>query len=139
MLGSSSSPLGTRERRRSRPEVKDSAFAITKQSHHPNTAAAYIDYLTNPRAARTIATAGGLPAVSLPSGRVPAGTALHDIFVAWRTVSKQDGLVPYLDYATPTFYDAITSGVQNLMSGLDPPRRFLQQLQENYSTFQNLR
>jgi raffinose/stachyose/melibiose transport system substrate-binding protein len=115
------------------------AFAITDQSRHPNTAAAYIDYLTDAHAARTIAATGGLPAASVPTGRVPAGTALHDIFVAWRAVSKQDGLVPYLDYATPTFYDAITAGVQNLMSGLDPPRRFLQQLQENYSTFQNLR
>ncbi|HEX3326027.1 MAG TPA: extracellular solute-binding protein [Actinomycetota bacterium] len=115
------------------------AFAITDQSRHPNTAAAYINFLTDARAERAIVAAGGLPAMSLSSPRVPGGTALHDIFKAWRAISRQDGLVPYLDYATPTFYDAVTSGVQNLMSNLDPPGRFLQQLQENYSTFQGLR
>jgi raffinose/stachyose/melibiose transport system substrate-binding protein len=114
------------------------AFAITDQSRHPDTAAAYLDMLTNARAARVIVGAGGLPAMSLGT-RVPSGGLVHEIVAAWRTISDHDDLVPYLDYATPTFYGAITAGVQNLMSGLDPPQRFLHSLQENYSTFQELR
>jgi raffinose/stachyose/melibiose transport system substrate-binding protein len=114
------------------------AFAITDQSRHPDTAAAYIDMLTNARAERVIVEAGGLPAMSLGT-RVPSGGLLHAIVAAWRTISAHDDLVPYLDYATPTFYATITAGVQNLMSGLDTPQRFLHSLQENYSTFQGLR
>jgi raffinose/stachyose/melibiose transport system substrate-binding protein len=115
------------------------AFAVTNQSQHPNAAAAYLDFITSPHAGRVIVKAGGLPAMSLPSPTVPRGTSLHDIFDAWATISRKDGLVPYLDYATPTFYGVITSGLQNLMSGLESPRRFLRSLQANYSTFQDLR
>jgi raffinose/stachyose/melibiose transport system substrate-binding protein len=115
------------------------AFAVTAQSQHPNAAAAYIDFLTGARADRVIVKAGGLPAMSLRAPSVPRGSSLHDIFQAWDDISKQDGLVPYLDYATPTFYGAVTSGVQDLMSGLDSPRRFLDGLEQNYSTFQGLR
>jgi raffinose/stachyose/melibiose transport system substrate-binding protein len=129
--------------RSSRPYVATGgeglAFAITAQSHHPDAAAAYIDFLTNARADRIIVRAGGLPAMSLPTRAVPHGSALHDIFHAWQDISRQDGLVPYLDYATPTFYGSVTSGVQDLMSGLDSPQRFLEGLQQNYSTFQGLR
>jgi raffinose/stachyose/melibiose transport system substrate-binding protein len=115
------------------------AFAITSQTRHANTAAAYIDLLTNTNASRVIIRAGGLPAMSFRSSHVQARYALRDIFSAWRTISKDEGVVPYLDYATPTFYSAITAGVQNLMSGLESPERFLSTLQQNYSTFQGLR
>ncbi|MEA2508599.1 MAG: raffinose/stachyose/melibiose transport system substrate-binding protein [Actinomycetota bacterium] len=115
------------------------AFAITDQSRHPNVAAAYIDLLTDALAERVIIAAGGLPAMSFPSRHIPTGSPLHEIFAAWRTISKHNGVVPYLDYATPTFYGTITAGVQNLMSGLESPKRFLDTLQENYTTFQGLR
>jgi raffinose/stachyose/melibiose transport system substrate-binding protein len=115
------------------------AFAITSDSQNPDAAAAYLDFLTDAHADRVIVKAGGLPAMSLPAPPVPPDTALHDIFDAWRTISEADGLVPYLDYATPTFYGTITSGIENLMSGLASPRRFLHNLQENYSTFEGLR
>jgi raffinose/stachyose/melibiose transport system substrate-binding protein len=94
--------------------------------------------LTDARAEHVILGAGGLPAMSFQTG-IPSEGLLHEIVRAWRAISDQNGLVPYLDYATPTFYGAITAGIQNLMSGLDPPQRFLDSLEENYSTFQGLR
>ena len=39
----------------------------------------------------------------------PQGAAGEDVFAAWRTLHEGDGLVPYLDYATPSFYDDITA------------------------------
>ena len=114
------------------------AFAITSQSGYPNTAAAYIDFLTNERAERVIVASGGLPAMRLSTPPTPRRSSLHDIFDAWRRVSNHNGLVPYLDYSTPTFYGVVTAGIQNLMSSLDSPRAFLKQLQENYATFQGL-
>jgi raffinose/stachyose/melibiose transport system substrate-binding protein len=115
------------------------AFSVTSQSKHPNAAAAYIDFITNADAARVIVKAGGLPAMSFPTPPIPRRSSLHDIFDAWRIISRENGLVPYLDYATPTFYGVVTAGIQNLMTGFDSPHRFLQSLQENYSTFQGLR
>ena len=47
----------------------------------------------------------------------------------------EDGLAPYLDWATPTFYDTVTAGIQELLGGGLPPDQFLQQLQRDYSAF----
>ena len=46
-----------------------------------------------------------------------------------------DGLVPYLDYSTPTFYDTITAGVQQLMAGRRTPGEFTEGLQEDFEKF----
>ncbi|MEA2485516.1 MAG: raffinose/stachyose/melibiose transport system substrate-binding protein, partial [Actinomycetota bacterium] len=55
-------------------------FAITSKSQHANAAAAYIDFLTDAKAARVIAAAGGLPAASHSSPPANAGGSLRDIF-----------------------------------------------------------
>jgi raffinose/stachyose/melibiose transport system substrate-binding protein len=43
--------------------------------------------------------------------------------------------VPYLDYATPTFYDTITAEVQQLMAGRRSPDEFTGALQEDFEQF----
>ena len=97
-------------------------FAITAKSEHPEVAAAYIDFLTDANAADVLVRTGNLPA--MPAEAQPRGAAAQDVFEAWRTLTDADGLVPYLDYATPTFYDTITAGVQQLMAGRESPSEF---------------
>ena len=46
-----------------------------------------------------------------------AGAVRRGVFEAWRALNDADGLMPYLDYATPTFYDDISGGVQRLLAG----------------------
>ena len=36
---------------------------------------------------------------------------------AWQKLNEADGVIPYLDYTTPTFYDDISGGVQELLAG----------------------
>ena len=43
--------------------------------------------------------------------------------------------MPYLDYATPTFYDTITAGVQQLMAGRESPSEFTEALQGDFEKF----
>jgi raffinose/stachyose/melibiose transport system substrate-binding protein len=40
--------------------------------------------------------------------------------------------VPYLDYATPTFFDTITAEVQQLMAGRRSPEEFAEALQGDF-------
>jgi raffinose/stachyose/melibiose transport system substrate-binding protein len=108
-------------------------FAITAGSEHPDVAAAYIDFLTNPDAADVLVETGNLPA--MPAAAQPSGAAGQDVFEAWRTLTEADGLVPYLDYATPTFYDTITAGVQQLMAGRQSPSEFTEGLQGDFEKF----
>jgi raffinose/stachyose/melibiose transport system substrate-binding protein len=108
-------------------------FAITSKSANPDVAAAYIDFLTNPDAADVLVRTGNLPA--MPSDAQPTGAAGEEVFEAWRTLGDADGLVPYLDYATPTFYDEITGAVQRLMAGRLSPGEFAEELQGDYEQF----
>ncbi|MFT4044430.1 MAG: extracellular solute-binding protein [Gordonia sp. (in: high G+C Gram-positive bacteria)] len=111
------------------------AWAITSRSAHPDVAAAYIDFITNAKAAQSLLKSGNLPTV-LPADYTPApGTLAADIADNYRTVQAADGEVPYLDYATPTFYDTLTAAVQNLVGGQQSPQKFTSTLQDDYSAF----
>jgi len=108
-------------------------FAITAKSENPDIAAAYIDFITNADAAGVLADTGNLPAMNAPAQL--SGAAGEDVYEAWRTLTEADGLVPYLDYATPTFYDTITSEVQQLLAGRRTTDEFTQALQGDFETF----
>jgi raffinose/stachyose/melibiose transport system substrate-binding protein len=108
-------------------------FAITSGSANPDVAAAYIDFITNAEAAQVLTETNNLPAMQTDAE--PQGALLREVFAAWQTLSDEDGLVPYLDYATPTFYDEITAGVQELLAGRLEPAEFTEQIEEGYASF----
>jgi len=111
------------------------AWAITSKSAHPDVAAAYVDFITNAKAAQTLLDTGNLPTV-LPADYQPQpGTVAADIATQYRDVQKANGEVPYLDYSTPTFYDTITAGMQELIGGQSDPQRFVDTLQKDYAGF----
>jgi raffinose/stachyose/melibiose transport system substrate-binding protein len=108
-------------------------FAITAKSENPDVAAAYIDFITDANAADVLVRTGNLPA--MPASAQPRGAAGEDVFEAWRALTDADGLVPYLDYATPTFFDTITAEVQQLLAGRRSPDEFTQALQGDFEKF----
>jgi raffinose/stachyose/melibiose transport system substrate-binding protein len=108
-------------------------FAITSKSKNPDVAAAYIDFLTNPDAAKVLVDTGNLPA--MPTNATPTGAAGEDVFKAWDALNESDGLVPYLDYSTPSFYDQITASVQQLLAGRESAEQFTAGLQGDYEKF----
>lgn len=111
-------------------------FAITSRSANPEAAAAYIDFITNPNATKVIAETGGLPAPKTSAAKAPASGVQADIFKAWERANAEDAIVPYIDYATPTFYDTITAQVQTLMAGKASPQEFVDTVQQDYGSFQ---
>jgi raffinose/stachyose/melibiose transport system substrate-binding protein len=108
-------------------------WAITAKSKNADVAAAYIDFITNAEAADVLAETLNLPAMK---GSVrPKSPVGQDIFTAWSDLSESDGLTPYIDYATPTFYDDFSGAVQRLMAGKLEPKAFTQSVQEDYAKF----
>jgi raffinose/stachyose/melibiose transport system substrate-binding protein len=99
------------------------AFAVTSQSEHPEVGAAYIDFLTNGEAATVLAETGNLPAMPVDEAAIPDGLP-GEVFDAWGQLAESDGLIPYLDYATPTFYDDISGAIQQLLAGRQDPAEF---------------
>ena len=49
----------------------------------------------------------------------------QDVFTAFGTVAKDDGLLPYLDYATPTLSTRWAPALQDLLAKKATPQQFL--------------
>ena len=112
------------------------AFAITSKSKHPDVAAAYLNFITNAHADDVLTQTGNLPAVPGKAAEALKPDSVEGQMVAgWKKVSAVDGLVPYLDYSTPTFYDTITAALQQLIGGKTTPQQFTQTLQADYEKF----
>jgi raffinose/stachyose/melibiose transport system substrate-binding protein len=109
-------------------------FSVTSKSPHPDVAAAYINFITDPHAMEVLASTGNLPVADTAAQQVSAGLQ-KDVFNAFGTVVKADGLLPYLDYATPTMPDTLGAGLQDLLAKKASPQQFLQRIQKDYGDF----
>src|SRR5215216_4556543 len=110
------------------------AFAVTSQSEHPEVGAAYIDFLTNGEAATVLAETGNLPAMPVDEAAIPDGLP-GEVFDAWGRLNDADGIIPYLDYTTPTFYDDISGAIQELMGGKSDPAQFTAGVEKAFRKF----
>lgn len=110
------------------------AWAVTTGSKNPDVAAAYVDFINNADAAQTFIDFNSLPSV-IPADYTPKEGLEADVFDTYSSVTDSGGLVPYLDYATPTFYDTLTSAVQQLTDEQVTPEAFTEILQKDYSSF----
>jgi raffinose/stachyose/melibiose transport system substrate-binding protein len=109
-------------------------FAVTAASENADAAAAYIDYITSSDAMTVITDEGNLPIIEASQQQLSAPLQ-EEAFAAWDAVTGGDGLLPYLDYATPNSYDLLTAQVQALMAGETEPSEFLESLQAEYEGF----
>jgi raffinose/stachyose/melibiose transport system substrate-binding protein len=112
-------------------------FAITKASKHPDVAAAYIDFITNPDAAKVLVDTDNLPAMK--GAPAPSGGLSADVSAAWKKLNEVDGIIPYLDYTTPTFYEDISAAIQELVGGKQSPQQFTAGVQKVYDKWANSR
>ena len=109
-------------------------FSIPAKAKHPDAAAAYIDFITSDDAMKIIADNGGMP-VNQTADLAPEKGVQHDIFLAFDKVSTEGTLLPYLDYATPSFADTAGQGLQEVLGGQQSPDDVLQSFQDDYSKF----
>lgn len=109
-------------------------FAITNKATNPDAAAAYIDFITNSDAMKVIAENEALPVVEAAQQKAPNELG-QQVFSAFDRVSTSNGLLPYLDWATPTMSDTIGAGLQDLLAKKQTPEQVLSTLEKDYSEF----
>ena len=109
-------------------------FVITSKSENPDVAAAYIDFITNDDAATVLAETGNLPAMPVDDSAIPEGMPA-EVFEAWGQLNDSDGLIPYLDYTTPTFFDDISGAIQQLLAGRQDPAEFTAGVESKFRDF----
>lgn len=109
-------------------------FSIPASAKNPAAAAAYIDFITSQDAMKLIADNGGMPVLDTAS-YAPASGVNKEIFEAFTAVSTDGVLLPYLDYATPTFADTAGDTLQELLGGQTSPADAAAALQADYAKF----
>lgn len=109
-------------------------FSIPAKAKNQEAAAAYIDFITTPEAMKLIADNGGFPVLDTAS-YAPASGVIKEIFEAFDKVSKEGTLLPYLDYATPTFSDTAGQGLQEVIGGQRTPDQVLADFEADYAGF----
>lgn len=109
-------------------------FAITAASDAPDAAALYIDFITSEAAMEIIAETGNLPVIRTAE-LAPADGVNHDVFTVFGQATETGAILPYLDWATPTFYDTLAVGLQDLLAGQTSPAAFLEALEADYAAF----
>ncbi len=105
-------------------------FAISTAAKQPDVAAAYIDFLTDANAAQVLVDTNNLPAMK-DAPTPPAGVSA-DVATSWQKLNEADGIIPYLDYTTPTFPDEISGAIQELLAGKQSPEEFTKGVQEKF-------
>ncbi|HMJ37801.1 MAG TPA: extracellular solute-binding protein [Baekduia sp.] len=108
-------------------------FTITSKAKNPDVAAAYIDFLTDANAQKALSETDNLPAMKSDAPSATTGL-LGEVATAWTTLGKADGLIPYLDYTTTTFYDDISAAIQKLLAGKTSPEDFSKSVQGSVSS-----
>ena len=116
---------------------EDLPFTITTASKIPDVAAAYIDFLTDANAAKVLVDTNNLPAMK--SAPAPAEGVSVDVANAWQKLNDADGVIPYLDYTTPTFYDDISGAIQELLAGKQSPTEFTAGVQKAFDKWSESR
>lgn len=107
------------------------AYAISAKSEHPNEAAAFLDYLSSPEAAKIQFDTGFMPVDT--EAELGAEGVRNEIATSFAPVAQADGIVPFPDYASPGMIDKLTPGIQGLISGKTTADDFLRSLQESWN------
>jgi raffinose/stachyose/melibiose transport system substrate-binding protein len=110
-------------------------WTIPKRAKNPDLAAAYIDFITSSDAAALFVQRQDNPMTSPPAGTAPQGSSTADILAAWAQLRQTDGFVPFMDWATPTLYNTLSAGIEQLMGNKITPSTFVQQGQADYAKF----
>ncbi len=105
-------------------------FTITSAAKQPDVAAAYIDFITDANAGKVLTDTNNLPAMK--GAPAPAAGLSADVATAWQKLNDADGVIPYLDYTTPTFYDDISGAIQELLAGKQDPAAFTKGVQAKF-------
>lgn len=107
------------------------AYTISSTTEHPDVAAAFLDYLASPEAARVQVEAGFAPVDT--HADTDAYGLLNEVNHGFATAAGADGIVSFPDIATPGMINQITPGVQGLIAQELDPEDFLADLQAEWA------
>ncbi|MEU7842158.1 extracellular solute-binding protein [Micromonospora sp. NPDC049114] len=108
------------------------AYGISRKSKNAQAAAAFLDFLRSPEAAKASFAQGFLPSDTSTVTAEP-GTISADLIAAWNKVNADDGLIGFNNNATATMNDTLVAETQKLIAGKVDPATFIRAVQSDWS------
>ncbi len=97
------------------PGSAGNMWVVPEKAKNKDLAYKFMDITMRPEIQALLGNSGGVPVAANPADiTVPSSKALIDNFTV---LTKQDGLAFYPDWPTPTFYDQLNAGLQELVNG----------------------
>jgi raffinose/stachyose/melibiose transport system substrate-binding protein len=114
------------------PGSSGNLWVVPENSKEKNLAYKFIDITMSPEIQALIGNNGGIPvAADAADITDPKSQELITNFTA---LTDDDGLAFYPDWPTPTFYDQLNAGLQELVNGTKSPKDVLTQLGDEYQS-----
>ncbi len=112
----------------------DGAMTVSTKSAQPDLAALFLDFYTGDEMASSNLDGGFLPfsAVDPTKGASPV---TQDVLTEWNAMNKSNGLVGYLDSATPSMGDKMFPDLQSLLGGQTSADNVAKDIQANWNKY----
>jgi raffinose/stachyose/melibiose transport system substrate-binding protein len=118
------------------PGSAGNQWVVPDQAKNKDLAYKFIDITMRPTIQALMGNNGGVPVAANASDITDANSkALINNF---NTLTKMDGIAFYPDWPTPTFYDQLNAGLQELVNGTKSPKDVNTELGTEYQTGVNV-
>lgn len=93
------------------------SFHVSSRSKQVPAAAAFLDWMSNEHAAKEFFASGDIAPITVTDPVLKPGSLFKEIYDSWTTVLKDNGLLPYLEFATPTASEVLYPQLQQVLAG----------------------
>ncbi|KQO97066.1 ABC transporter substrate-binding protein [Leifsonia sp. Leaf264] len=112
------------------PGSSGNLWVVPENSENKDLAYKFIDITMSPKIQAIIGNNGGIPVAADPADITDAKS--QELIANFNTLTDRDGLAFYPDWPTPTFYDELNAGLQELVNGTKSPSEVLDELGTAY-------
>lgn len=114
------------------PGSSGNLWVVPENSKQKDLAYKFIDITMSPEIQALIGNNGGIP-VAADAADITDPKS-QELIANFTTLTAQDGLAFYPDWPTPTFYDQLNAGLQELVNGTKSTEEVLTQLGADYQS-----
>ena len=112
------------------PGSAGNMWVVPENAKNKELAYEFIDITMRPEIQAIIGNNGGVPVAADPADITDEKSA--ELIANFNALTERDGIAFYPDWPTPTFYDQLNAGLQELVNGTKSPSEVQQQLGEQY-------
>ncbi|WP_392544978.1 ABC transporter substrate-binding protein [Oryzobacter telluris] len=111
------------------------SFHVSSRSTKVPASAAFLDFMANEDTAKAFFAGGDIAPIAVKDPQLKSGDVFKDIYTSWTDVLESDGLLPYLEFATPTAGEVLYPQLQEVLEGRTQVADALKAMETDRQTF----